>query len=169
VDSDFKFETEYLLDCSIPNKPPGEIIFLEDCLYDYFTNVVQVRRELFTLGDQGPMINRHTKPNFSLSPSYSQANPPPYVGDGNGFYGVDEKAALKKSLQPQQSNVTAWQVFLKSISLMKFFKLLPYYVDTSGTSEMAVRLANERPMLGICLKRYGYDTYRKQPYRNGRR
>ena len=24
-------------------------------------------------------------------------------------------------------------------------------------------------MLGICLKRYGYDTVRKQPYRNGRR
>ena len=34
---------------------------------------------------------------------------------------------------------------------------------------MAVQLANERPMLGICLKRYGYDAIRKQPYRNGRR
>ena len=113
ADSDFKIETEYLLDCSIPNKPPGETIFLEDCLYDYFTNIVQVRREFVTLGDQGPMINYYTKPNFPSSPSYSQANPPPYVGDGNGFYGADEKAALRKSLQPQQKNITAWQVFLE--------------------------------------------------------
>ena len=51
----------------------------------------------------------------------------------------------------------------------KFFKLLPYYAPTSNVSEIANQLANERPMLGICLKRYGYDTVRKQPYRDGRK
>jgi hypothetical protein len=33
---------------------------------------------------------------------------------------------------------------------------------------MALSLANEKPILGICLKRYGYDARRQQPYRNGR-
>jgi hypothetical protein len=112
VESDFKFETEYLLDCSIPNKPPEELIFLEDCLFEYFTNIVQVRRELSTPGDQSPKINYHTKPRLSSSLSYSQATPPPYVGNGNGFYGGDEKAALKAVLQPQTRNVAAWQVSL---------------------------------------------------------
>jgi hypothetical protein len=112
VESDFKFETEYLLDCSIPNKPPGEPIFLEDCLFDYFTNIVQVRRELSTPGDQSLKINYDTKPHLSSSSSYSQASPPPYVGNGNGFYGGDEKAALKAVLQPQTRNVVAWQVLL---------------------------------------------------------
>lgn len=112
LESDFKFETEYLLDCSIPDKPPGVPIFLEECLSNYFTNVVQVRRELFTPGDQTPMVNYLTKPNLSSSSSNSQATPPPYVGDGNGFYGVEEKAVLKQSLQPQERNVAAWQVYL---------------------------------------------------------
>lgn len=113
VESDFKFETEYLLDCSIPNKPPGQHVFLEDCLFDYFTNIVQVRRELATPGDQTPMVNYLTKPRLSLASSSSQGGaPPPYEGDGNGFVWGDEKAALKKSFQTQERNVSAWQVYL---------------------------------------------------------
>lgn len=119
VESDFKFETEYLLDCSIPNKPPGQPIFLEECLFDYFTNIVQVRRELSTSADLIPTPNYATKPRLSSVSSYSQSSstPPPYSGDGNGFYGVDEKAALKKSLHAQERNVSAWQVYL-SFSLV---------------------------------------------------
>jgi hypothetical protein len=89
--------------------------------------------------------------------------PPPYTDDGKGFYGSDEKAKLRASLQTpgplQERNVAAWQ----------FFKLLPYYAPASGESETAINLADEKPMLGICLKRYGYDVVRKEPYRNGRR
>ena len=118
LESDFKFETEYLLDCSIPNKPPYEPVFLEECLSEYFTNIVQVRRQLSTPGDVTPRINYHTKPSPSSRSSYSLGSsapgsssaPPPYAGDGNGFYGVDEKAALKKSYQEQERNVAAWQV-----------------------------------------------------------
>jgi hypothetical protein len=115
LESDFKFETEYLLDCSIPNKPPHEPVFLEECLSEYFTNIVQVRRQLSTPGDMTPGINYHTKPRLSTGSSYSPGpstpgSPPPYTGDGNGFYGVDEKAALKKSFQEQERNVAAWQV-----------------------------------------------------------
>lgn len=114
LESDFKFETEYLLDCSIPNKPPGQSIFLEECLFDYFTNIVQVRRELSTPGDLTPMPNFATKPRWSSasSISHSVSAPPPYSGDGNGFYGVDEKAVLKQSLQKQERNIAAWQVNL---------------------------------------------------------
>lgn len=112
VNSDHKFETEYLLDCSIPNKPPGEAIFLEECLFEYFTNIVQVRRQLTTPGDSTPSINYSTKPKMDSSGTYSPASlsPPPYQGNGNGFFGVDEKAAMKGSLHPQETNVPAWQV-----------------------------------------------------------
>ena len=105
VESDFKFETEYLLDCSIPNKPPGQWIFLEECLSDYFTNIVQVRRKV------SPMPNYFTKPHLSPS-SYPEPSlePPPYSGGGNSFSGIDEKAALKKSLAKEEGNVAAWQV-----------------------------------------------------------
>src|SRR5208282_5255249 len=96
-----------------PNKPPGHPIFLEECLFDYFTNIVQVRRELSTSGDVTPMPNYATKPLLSSASSYSQSSssPPPYVGNGNGFYGIDEKAALKKSSHTQERNVAAWQVY----------------------------------------------------------
>lgn len=113
LDSDFKFETEYLLDCSIPDKPPGHTILLEECLADYFTNIVQVRRQLATTpGDQSPSINYWSKPNLNPSSSYSGSPgaPPPYMGDGQGYYGGDEKANLKSSMQTQERNVTAWQV-----------------------------------------------------------
>jgi len=114
-----------------------------------------------------PSINYSTKPNASSTsfpPPGAAGAPPPYTDDGKGFYGSDEKAKLKASLQvpgpsQQERNVAAWQ----------FFKLLPYYAPTSGQSETAVNLADEKPMLGICLKRYGYDVVRQQPYRNGRR
>ena len=62
-----------------------------------------------------PMVNYLTKPRLSPETSYSQFSsaPPPYAGDGNGFYRIDEKAALKKSLYKQERNVTAWQVKLR--------------------------------------------------------
>jgi hypothetical protein len=121
LESDFKFETEYLLDCSIPNKPPNQPVFLEECLSDYFTNIVQLRRQLGTPGDLTPnhrsgtpAVNYKTKPNLiperSDSRPSSSSAPPPYSGNGNGFYGADEKAALKRAQQNQESNVTAWQV-----------------------------------------------------------
>ena len=114
MESDFKFETEYLLDCCIPNKPPGEIIFLEECLTDYFTNIVQIRRPLSTPGDVTPSPNYQTKPRLTPSSSYiqdpsSSSAPPPYTDDGNRFYGSDEKAILKESLSSQEGNVPAWQ------------------------------------------------------------
>lgn len=179
IESDFNFETEYLIACSIPEKPPGETILLQECLADYFTNIVQVRRQLVTPAEEKASsnawpappapVNYSTKPTLYPSPSYSSSSGgayasssaddalPPYTGNGNGFYG-DEKALMKKSYQTQERNVAAWQ----------FFKLLPYYAPTSMDSEIAAHLANEKPILGICLKRYGYDTVRKQPYRNGR-
>ena len=118
IDSDFKFETEYLLDCSIPDKPPGHPIFLEECLSAYFTNIVQVRRKLTTPGNQTPSVNYTTKPSLYPSSSYSSSSgaPPPYVGDGNEYYGGDEKASLKANMQSQERNVTAWQAFSLSLS-----------------------------------------------------
>jgi len=188
VESDFNFETEYLLDCSIPATPLGEPIFLKDCLYDYFTNIVQVRRQLLTTpAEQRTRSSAAPTPNYSTKPfssadartsfsgaasSSSSGAPPPYVGDGNGVYGSDEKATLKKAEIFEERNVAAWQVsphLMAVFSDGKFFKLLPYYAPTSTTSEVTKQLANERPMLGICLKRYGYDTIRKQPYRDGRK
>ena len=116
LNSDFKFETEYLLNCSIPNKPPHEVVFLGECLSEYFTNIVQVRRKL-TPGGKAPSINYATKPMLhppslypsSSSPTFSRPSrtpPPPYTGNGNGFYG-DEK---KKAFGQQEGNVAAWQV-----------------------------------------------------------
>jgi len=172
VEYDHKLETEYLLDCSIPNKPPGDAVWLEECLANYFTNIVEVRRRLSSIpGDISPPINYATHPRASIAstssyfpqPSVGDA-PPPYPDNGQGrSYGGDEKAKLKESLEDpgplQERNVAAWQ----------FFKLLPYYAPASGKSETAINLANEKPMLGICLKRYGYDVRRQAPYRNGRR
>jgi hypothetical protein len=174
LDSDFKFETEYLLNCPIPNKQAWEAIWLQDCLADYFTNIVQVRRQFGTSGDQSPMVNYGTKPR--VNPSWgnngqeasSSSELPPYAGNGNSFYGVDEKTALKNA-QADEGNVSAWQVPLHQPITYKFFKLLPYYAPTSIPTEMSALLANEKPMLGICLKRYGYDTRRQEPYRDGRR
>jgi len=102
VESDYKLETEYLLDCAIPNKPPGDIIFLQECLANYFTNIVQVRRRM----EQNPQPNYWTKPtSYGMS---SMDPPPPYVADGNGFYG-NEKGATKAPAT-QERNVAAWQV-----------------------------------------------------------
>jgi hypothetical protein len=56
-----------------------------------------------------PRINYATKP-AAYSSTSSSSEPPPYSGNGNGFYGVDEKAALKKTLKSQESDVAAWQV-----------------------------------------------------------
>jgi hypothetical protein len=60
------------------------------------------------------MPNYATKPRLSLVTSKSQSSsaPPPYAGDGNGFYGVDEKAAVKNSSSTQERTVAAWQVHL---------------------------------------------------------
>jgi hypothetical protein len=99
LESDFKFETEYLLDCSIPPTPPGAPIFLKDCLYDYFTNIVQVRRQLFT---PAPTPNFSTKPFFPAGGSGF----PAYEGDGNGFYGNEKKRVEIV----EERNVAAWQV-----------------------------------------------------------
>ena len=117
MESDFKFETEYLLACSIPNKPPNEAIFLEDCLFDYFTNIVQVKRQLSAPGNFKPSPNYDTKPSVSpflatSNPSSSNSTPPPpYTESRNGFYGSNEKAAAsKKSIYGGESNVPAWQV-----------------------------------------------------------
>ena len=122
IESDHKFETEYLLDCSIPNKPPGDAIWLEECLTDYFTNIVEVRRKLTaTPGDITPAINYAAKPGASssyISSSSFADELPPYSDDGRGFYGSDEKARLKASLQvpgSQERNVAAWQVFSRAI------------------------------------------------------
>jgi hypothetical protein len=95
LESDFKFETEYLLDCSIPPAPPGAPIFLKDCLYDYFTNVVQVRRQLST-----------PTPNYSTKPFFGAGALPAYEGDGNGFYGNEKKRVEIV----EERNVAAWQV-----------------------------------------------------------
>jgi hypothetical protein len=125
LESDFNFETEYLIACSIPNKPPGEAILLQECLADYFTNIVQVRRQLLTPVEERPpppmgLVNYSTKPNLYPSSSYVSSSemsssslmpPPPYTGNGNGFYG-DEKAGLKRTYQTQERNVAAWQVSL---------------------------------------------------------
>jgi hypothetical protein len=100
LESDFKFETEYLLDCSIPPVPPGAPIFLKDCLYDYFTNIVQVRRQLATPAPT---------PNFSTKPFFREGLPA-YEGDGNGFYGKDKKRVEIV----EERNVAAWQVPLLS-------------------------------------------------------
>jgi hypothetical protein len=116
LESDFNFETEYLLDCSIPNKPPGEAIFLQECLADYFTNIVQVRRKLVIPAEERPSLNYSTKPFYSPTSwsSSSGSGPggdelPPYMGDGNGFYGAEKK---KSYSQVQERNVAAWQVSL---------------------------------------------------------
>jgi hypothetical protein len=94
------------LNCPIPNKPPGETIRLEECLADYFTNIVEVRRQL-----ERSVSNENTSSNYSSShPSSSSDAPPSYTGSGHGFYGVDEKAALKKGFSTQERNVRAWQV-----------------------------------------------------------
>jgi hypothetical protein len=129
IDSDFKFETEYLLDCSIPDKPPGQAIFLEECLTAYFTNIVQVRRKLATPGDQTPNITYSTKPNLYPASSYSSSSnaPPPYIGDGNGYYSGDEKASPKANMQTQEGNVAAWQVFSLSFadhSFLNYFLIM---------------------------------------------
>src|SRR5947207_8883967 len=114
LESDFNFETEYLLDCSIPNKPPGEAIFLQECLADYFTNVVQVRRQLVIPADERPPLNYSTKPFYTTSPWSSDSGGggrgdelPPYMGDGNGFYGDEKKKSFS---EVQERNVAAWQV-----------------------------------------------------------
>ena len=130
LESDFNFETEYLLDCSIPNKPPGEAIFLQECLADYFTNIVQVRRQLVTPADERPPLNYSTKPFYTPSSWSSGAGAgaggdelPPYMGDGNGFYGDEKK---KKSFsQVQERNVAAWQVSLRPFPSIPFPFLLP--------------------------------------------
>lgn len=120
LESDFNLETEYLIACSIPNKPPREHILLQECLADYFTNIVQVRRQLVSPAEERyppAVINYSTKPNLYppaasyASSSSSGMSPPPYTGDGNGFYG-DEKGKLKKTYQTQERNVAAWQVIL---------------------------------------------------------
>src|SRR5271155_5599046 len=83
LESDFRFETEYLLDCSIPNKPPGQAIFLEECLFNYFTNIVHLRREVFNFGDRQPAANYGTEPSSSsTSPYHQPALAPAYLDIG---------------------------------------------------------------------------------------
>ena len=81
-----------------------------------------MRRQLSVPVDSAPTVNWHTKPRLSAASSYSAgpltpgaSAPPPYVGDGNGFYGVNEKSALKRTVYEQERNIAAWQVLFPAV------------------------------------------------------
>ena len=76
-----------------------------------------MRRQLSVPEDSAPTINWQSKPRLSTASSYfggslapGTSAPPPYVGDGNGFYGVNEKSTPTKTVYEQERNVAAWQV-----------------------------------------------------------
>ncbi|KAI9687468.1 MAG: hypothetical protein M1822_002078 [Bathelium mastoideum] len=175
---DHKFVNERLLEVAIPPPPEdGSPITLEDCLEHYFNNRIEVKRHLRrrnTLqsvkadkeaearGDcKGDGTHIETvelsEPSTPLTPSnptrpvsartradsiFSQSEKKPPDDDTQPDFKRRKSSLRKEVLMP------AWQ----------FFSLIPWYTDNTPTSDaqVAAHFSKQRPVLGICLKRYTY-------------
>ncbi|KAF2238694.1 cysteine proteinase [Viridothelium virens] len=173
---DHKFVNERLLEVAIPPPPEdGSPITLEDCLEHYFNNRIEVKRHLQRRNtlervredkdleakseSKGDMTQIETielsEPSTPLSPAAS-TRPISARTRADSIFSQSEKKKpdeetlpdfkRRKSSLRKEVLMPAWQ----------FFSLIPWYTDNAPTSDaqVAAHFSKQRPVLGICLKRY---------------
>ncbi|KAI9714801.1 MAG: hypothetical protein M1820_000090 [Bogoriella megaspora] len=179
VADDHKFVNERLLEVAIPSPPSdGSMITLEDCLEHYFNNRIEVKRhlqrrntlqsvksskELEVKGDilhiETIEVSTPSEPSTPLSPSMS-TRPVSARTRADSIFSQSEK---KKPDEDSKPDFKRRKSSLRKEVLMpawQFFSLIPWYTDNAPTSDaqVAAHFSNQRPVLGICLKRYTYTT-----------
>ncbi|KAF8428623.1 ubiquitin carboxyl-terminal hydrolase-domain-containing protein [Tirmania nivea] len=161
ADDDHRFVSERLLNLAIPDNPDGEPVKLEACLDEYFSNRIEVRRELErrqTIDSMYPIdsskggamhIETADLGSSPISPAVSTPTnvmftpktvkpPPPLIRQAT----LHNKAA--------EALVPAWC----------FFSVLPFYTEglPNEQSSFAQHFATKRPVIGLCLKRYAWTA-----------
>ena len=179
---DHKFINERLLEVAIPTLDPDgpQTVTLEDCLEDYFNNRIEVRRYLERRGTVGSYrsnsekgaslhvetteleslespISTPSTPNFNprdrlrhrstsivqqrFIPDKTEADHDPETVTDGLTKPRPRKGSLRKEVM-----MPAWQ----------FFSLIPWYTGDAPTNDaqVAAHFSAQRPILGMCLKRY---------------
>lgn len=160
ADDDHRFVSERLLNLAIPDNPDGEPVKLEACLDEYFSNRIEVRRELerrqtidsmssfdsskgeamhletADLGSNQTSPTVSTPTNIPVTPI--TVKPPPLIRQAT----LHNKAA--------EALVPAWC----------FFSVLPFYTEglPNEQSSFTQHFATKRPVIGLCLKRYAWTA-----------
>ncbi|KAG8532194.1 uncharacterized protein KY384_003835 [Bacidia gigantensis] len=182
-EDDHKIVKERLLELAIPEQPPdGQEIKLEDCLEMYFNNRIEVRRYLEEIGRRNTLSSVRsrdsidsTKGHASLieveevgtsqpaspmpqsapilspvRPSIKRQRAPSIIQE----HYIDEKRGLLNSENEARSPRLRREVMMPA---WQFFRLIPWYTECppATDAQVAAHFSTDRPILGICLKRYG--------------
>ncbi|EEY14048.1 ubiquitin C-terminal hydrolase family protein [Verticillium alfalfae VaMs.102] len=166
-DDDHKIVNERLLNLAVPPDPEGKGLRLEDCLEEYFNTQVDVLRD--SNQEEKRDARRPTTPTETvhglISGETAGSSRPTarhrstsviqhVLVDGKGRPAETDNSSLLERARRKSSTV----VKAVTIPAWQFFRLIPWH--SAGNSEpqndqdVAVKFS-QRPVVGICLKRYG--------------
>ncbi|KAI9805126.1 MAG: hypothetical protein M1825_000960 [Sarcosagium campestre] len=183
ADADHRIVNERLLSIAIPTTEKGTEVTLEDCLENYFNNRIEVRRHLERKATLSSMKSVDTttkgvRAHIGASEIGSTPSSPgvlvaqsPQGFDSTPNSPISARGRSQSLLQNIGSNgksdvttFTGMPSLRKGDRIQKevlmpawqFFSLMPWYTDASPSSEaqVAAHFSKERPVLGLCLKRY---------------
>lgn len=179
VDDDHRFVNERLLSIALP-PDKGEVVHLADCLEDYFSDKVEVRRELErrnTLGSirstESLKLSASVVETLDMGSKPSSAVNTPIDKEFHSLpFSLTKEAMLnatsEKMGRPRTGTIKSQDGKEILVPAWCFFSILPFY--TSSTSEeertYAQHFQSKRPVLGLCLKRYSWSADGR-PLRNG--
>ncbi|KAG0126533.1 putative ubiquitin carboxyl-terminal hydrolase [Tuber indicum] len=186
VEDDHKFISERLLNVALPDEgaDPSDPIPLEACLEEYFNGRVDVRRQLERRATADTVHSHDVEKGSALhietvdlgsSPNTPAATPissqPPPLAPAPSVLGplAAGKPLLVRTVKVESEIESEDGKLKKSTTLRRemllpawcFFSVLPFYTDTLPTpapKTFAEHFSAKRPVLGLCLKRYSWDT-----------
>lgn len=173
---------------TLPQGQLPDEIKLEDCLEEYFNNRIEVRRYLErrnTLSSVRTQSKGAEAVHIESVEVSSDTSSPvtPVSRDGSGWTPLarpsnryrapsiiqeryipsdPEKAALQNEMRTSAGRTRAGSVRKEVLMpAWQFFSLIPWYTDSqtpSTNAQVAAHFSLKRPVLGLCLKRYAYNS-----------
>ncbi|KAI9677453.1 MAG: hypothetical protein M1817_006407 [Caeruleum heppii] len=179
---DHKFVNERLLEVAIPAVTEDrQTVTLEDCLETYFNNKIEVKRHLERRATTGSLPSIDTSKGYAThveSADLGSQPSTPMTPVGQDVVGPAVVATPGHSRDRSRSIIRE-RVIVEDVgasdkatglssrrraSIRKevlmpawqFFRLIPWYTDRAPTNDeqVAAHFSNQRPVLGLCLKRY---------------
>ena len=180
---DHKIVRERLLELAIPEqRSDGHDVKLEDCLELYFNNRIEVKRYLEEIERRNTLGSAQSD---SVGSTKAQAvhyevkeldisqpsSPVPQSVPGDAWPSRPHMQRLRAPSLIQEYYVDEKRGFLKfdkdgkhprlrrevTMPAWQFFRLIPFYTENEVITDeqAAAHFSTDRPILGICLKRYG--------------
>ncbi|KAF8463584.1 ubiquitin carboxyl-terminal hydrolase-domain-containing protein [Kalaharituber pfeilii] len=164
ADDDHRFISERLLNLAIPDASDGESVKLESCLESYFSNRIEVRRELERRATIDSMQSFESSKGNTAHVETTELGSNPTSPISPSAVPVTP-VTVKAPPLIRRSTVNG-KVMEAMVPAWCFFSVLPFYTEglPNEHSSFTQHFATKRPVLGLCLKRYAW-TPRGQPIR----